>query len=55
MKAGRSDAAAEAVQLRCAMAALERAGGVGPSKDKMLKGMTERSYTKAFSGRKAGG
>jgi hypothetical protein len=37
------------------MAPLERAGGVGPSKDKMLKGMTERSYTKAFSGRKAGG
>jgi len=39
----------EADKLRRAMATFKRTGGVGAFRDKMLKGMAERGYTKEFA------
>jgi error-prone DNA polymerase len=41
--------AGEADQLRRAMAAWKRRGGIGHFRDKLLNGMAERGYTKEFS------
>ena len=35
----------EADQLRRAMAAWKRRGGIGPFRDKLLRGMAERGYS----------